>query len=151
MTLNKAMIIGNVGKDPEIKHLDKGVSVVTIPIATTERYKDRNGETREQTEWHNVVFWRNLADFVERYVKKGSQIFVEGKLRSRSWEDQSGQKRYTTEIVADTIRLLGKRSDNENSNSGGSYYNQNANDSKPLNDNSSGNNDDGGIDDDLPF
>jgi single-strand DNA-binding protein len=110
--LNKVMLIGNVGKDPEIRHLESGTAVANITLATTERYKDRNGETQEQTEWHNVVLWRGLADVTERFVRKGSQIFIEGKIRSRSWEDQSGQKRYTTEIVADNMQLLGRRSDN---------------------------------------
>ena len=113
MALNKAMLIGNVGKDPEVRHLETGVPVVTIPIATTERYKDRNGEVKEQTEWHNVVLWRQLAEFAEKFLRKGMQIYVEGKIRSRSWEDQNGQKRYTTEIVADVVRLLGRKSDNE--------------------------------------
>jgi single-strand DNA-binding protein len=103
------MLIGNAGKDPEIRHLENGVAVVTIPIATSERYKDRNGDVKEQTEWHTVVFWRNLAEIVEKYVRKGSQVFIEGRLRTRSWEDQSGQKRFATEIVADTVRLLGRR------------------------------------------
>jgi single-strand DNA-binding protein len=107
--LNKVMLIGNVGKDPEIRHLENDVAVVTLPIATTERFKDRSGTVKEQTEWHTVVFWRNLAEIVEKHVRKGSQVFIEGRLRTRNWEDQSGQKRYTTEIVADTMRLLGKR------------------------------------------
>ncbi len=146
MTLNKAMIIGNVGKDPEVKHLDKGLAVVTLPIATTERFKDKNGDLREQTEWHNVVFWRSLAEFVERHVRKGSQVFVEGRLRTRSWEDQNGQKKYATEIVADVIRLLGKKADNDNSNNNGGSYSQQEN--KPA----AGINDAvDDIDDDLPF
>ncbi|MCL2727302.1 MAG: single-stranded DNA-binding protein [Bacteroidales bacterium] len=109
MTLNKVMLIGNVGKDPEPRHLENGTIFVTITVATSERYKDRNGEVREQTEWHNVVCWRSLAEIVEKYVRKGTQVYVEGKLRSRSWEDQSGQKRYVTEVVADTLLLLGRR------------------------------------------
>ncbi|HPW79049.1 MAG: Single-stranded DNA-binding protein [Bacteroidetes bacterium ADurb.Bin037] len=110
--LNKVMLIGNVGKDPEIRHLESGTAVANLVLATSERYRDRNGEMQEQTEWHNVVLWRGLADIAERFVRKGSQIYIEGKIRTRSWEDQSGQKRYTTEIVADTLQLLGKRSDN---------------------------------------
>jgi len=106
------MLIGNVGKDPDIRHLESGTAVANLTLATTERYKDRNGEMQEQTEWHNVVLWRGLADVTERFVRKGSQIFIEGKIRTRSWEDQSGQKRYTTEIVADNMQLLGRRSDN---------------------------------------
>jgi single-strand DNA-binding protein len=109
--LNKVMLIGNVGKDPEIRHLESGTAVANLVLATSERYKDKNGEQQEQTEWHNVVLWRGLADIAERFVRKGSQIYIEGKIRSRSWEDQSGQKRYTTEIVADTMQLLGRRND----------------------------------------
>lgn len=90
--LNKVMLIGNVGKDPEVRHLEGGASVATLTLATNERYKDRSGETVDKTEWHNVVLWRNLADLAERYIRKGTQIYVEGKIRTRSWEDQSGQK-----------------------------------------------------------
>ena len=112
MALNKVLLIGNVGKDPEIRHLQGGASVATITLATSERYRDRNGETREMTEWHTVIAWRQLADLAENYIRKGSQIYVEGRIRSRSWDDQNGQKRYVTEIQADTIQLLGRRGDN---------------------------------------
>lgn len=111
MSFNKVLLIGNVGRDPEVRHLESGVAVASFTLATTERYKDRNGVMQDQTEWHNIVCWRNLAELSEKYINKGSQIFVEGKIRTRSWSDQTGQKRYTTEIVADNIRLLGKRSD----------------------------------------
>ena len=109
MTLNKVMLIGNVGKDPEPRHLENGTMIVTLTLATTERYKDRNGEVKEQTEWHNIVCWRNLAEIAEKYVRKGTQIYIEGKLRNRSWEDQNGNKKYVTEIVADNLRLLGRK------------------------------------------
>ena len=112
MALNKVLLIGNVGKDPEVRHLQGGASVATITLATSERYRDRNGEMREQTEWHTVIAWRQLADLAENYIRKGSQIYVEGRIRSRSWDDQNGQKRYVTEIQADTIQLLGRRNDN---------------------------------------
>ena len=112
MSINKVILVGNVGKDPEIRHLQGGASVATITLATSERYKDRSGETRELTEWHTIIAWRQLADLAENYIRKGSQIYVEGKIRSRSWDDQNGQKRYVTEIQADTIQLLGRRSDN---------------------------------------
>lgn len=112
MALNKVLLIGNVGKDPEIRHLQGGASVATITLATSERYKDRNGESRELTEWHTIIAWRQLADLAENYIRKGSQIFVEGRIRSRSWDDQNGQKRYVTEIQADSIQLLGRRGDN---------------------------------------
>ena len=114
MSLNKAMLIGNVGKDPEVRYLEgnNGAKVATFTLATTERYRDRNGETRENTEWHNIVAWRNTADVVERFVRKGTQLYIEGRIRTRSWDDQSGNKRYTTEIIADTLQLLGRKSDN---------------------------------------
>ncbi len=118
MALNKVMLIGNVGKKPEIRYLENqgGASpapkVATFPLATTERFRDRSGEMRESTEWHNIVAWRQLADLAEKFMDKGSQIYVEGRLRSRSWDGQDGQKHFITEIVADSIQLLGKRSDN---------------------------------------
>lgn len=112
MSYNKVILIGNAGKDPEIRHLDSGVAVITLPVVTTERVKDRNGEWREMSEWHNVVFWRALAESVEKYVRKGTQILVEGKLRTRSWEDQNHQKKYTTEIVAETLKVLNRRENN---------------------------------------
>lgn len=111
--LNKVMLIGNAGRDPEIRHLENGTAVVTLPIATTERYKDRSGEVKEQTEWHTVVFWRNLAEIVDKHVRKGSQLYIEGRLRTRSWEDQHGQKRFMTEIVAETMRFLGRRPESQ--------------------------------------
>ena len=114
MSLNKAMLIGNVGRDPEVRYLEgnNGAKVATFTLATTERYRDRNGEVRENTEWHNIVAWRNNADVAERFVRKGTQLYIEGRIRTRSWDDQTGNKRYTTEIMADTLQLLGKRVDN---------------------------------------
>ena len=109
------MLIGNFGRDPEVRYLDGNsgqAKVATFTLATTERYRDRNGETRENTEWHNIVAWRNTADVVERFVKKGTQLYIEGRIRTRSWDDQTGNKRYTTEIIADTLQLLGKKSEN---------------------------------------
>ena len=123
MSLNKVMLIGNVGNDPEVRYLETNhqnpgarVKVASLRLATSERYRDRSGELRENTEWHSVTLWRNNADVVERFVHKGSQIYVEGRLRTRQWTDQSGNTRYTTEVVADTIQLLGKRPDGENAN-----------------------------------
>ena len=124
MSLNKAMLIGNVGKDPEVRYLDGSngqAKVASFTLATTERFRDRNGETRENTEWHNIVVWRSTADVVEKYVRKGTQVYVEGRLRTRSWDDQTGNKRYVTEIVADNLQLLGRKSENP---AGG--YNQGA-------------------------
>lgn len=110
MPLNKVLLIGNVGKDPEIRHLETGASVATITLATSERFKDRSGEQKEVTEWHTIVAWRQLADLAANYIRKGSQIYVEGKLRTRNWDDQNGVKHYVTEIVADSIQLLDRRS-----------------------------------------
>jgi single stranded DNA-binding protein (ssb) len=113
MSVNKVILLGNVGKDPEVKYLDRNVAVANFPLATTERgYKTANGtEVPERTEWHNIVLWRGLAETAEKYVKKGSQLYIEGKIRTRQWEDQNGNKRYTTEIYADVMQLLGKRAD----------------------------------------
>mgnify|MGYP003293146746 FL=1 len=116
------MLIGNVGRDPEVRYLDGqsgNAKVATFTLATTERYRDRNGETRENTEWHNIVAWRSTADVVERFVKKGTQVYIEGRIRTRSWDDQNGNKRYTTEIIADNLQLLGKKTDNPGAQPGG--------------------------------
>lgn len=113
MSLNKVLLIGNAGKDPEIRHLESGVATASFSLATTERFKDRNtGEYRDQTEWHNIVCWRNQAEFAEKYIRKGTQLFVEGRLRTRSYSDRDGNVKYTTEIVVDNIQLLGRKSDN---------------------------------------
>jgi len=126
MSLNKVMLIGNVGNDPEVRYLETNpqnpsanAKVASFRLATTERYRDRNGELRENTEWHNIVVWRNNADVVEKYVHKGSQLYIEGKLRTRQWTDQTGNKRYTTEVVTDSLQLLGKRPDGDQGQQGG--------------------------------
>ena len=122
MSLNKVMLIGNVGRDPEVRYLDGNsgnAKVATFTLATTERYRDRNGETRENTEWHNIVAWRGNADVAERFIRKGTQLFIEGRIRTRSWDDQTGNKRYTTEIIVDNLQLLGKKSDNPGGQQGG--------------------------------
>lgn len=112
MSLNKVMLIGNVGRDPEIRYLDGnngGTKVATFTLATSERYRDRNGELRENTEWHNIVAWRNSADIAEKFVHKGTQLYIEGRLRTRSYTSQDGSKKYTTEITVDSLQLLGRR------------------------------------------
>lgn len=111
MALNKAMLIGNVGKNPDVRFIESsGTTTANFTLATTERYKDRiTGELKEQTEWHNIVCWRNLAEIAEKYITKGSQIFVEGRIRTRSYKDKNGDTRYITEVVADNIQLLGRR------------------------------------------
>ncbi len=108
--VNKVILVGNLGKDPEVRHLESGVMVANFTLATTESYKDRNtGERKQVTEWHNVVVWRGLAEVAEKYLKKGNQVYVEGKLRTRSWNDQEGNTKYTTEIIADNMTMLGGR------------------------------------------
>lgn len=111
MSVNKVILIGNVGKDPDVRYLDNNVCVASLTLATTERgYTTSNGaQIPDKTEWHNIVLWRGLGEIAEKYIKKGSQIYVEGKLRTRSWDDKSGVKRYTTEIYADNLMLLDKR------------------------------------------
>lgn len=107
--VNKVILIGNLGKDPEVRHLENGAAVANFPIATTESYKDKNGNRQDQTEWHNIVLWRGLAEIAEKYLRKGNQIYIEGKLRSRSWEDKEGNTRYITEVVGDNMTMLGGR------------------------------------------
>ncbi|MDR0605420.1 MAG: single-stranded DNA-binding protein [Bacteroidales bacterium] len=109
--INKVILVGNLGKDPEVRTTETGIKVAHFTLATTEVYKDKNGERKEITEWHNIVCWRNLADISEKYLTKGKLIYVEGKLRTRSWEE-NGVKRYTTEVVADNFIMLGAKNDN---------------------------------------
>ena len=115
------MLIGNVGRDPEVRYLEGNVKVATFTLATSERFKDRNGELRENTEWHNIVAWRANADVAEKFIHKGTQIYVEGRLRTRSYTDQAGVKKFTTEIQADTIQLLGRRPDADGAPQQGGY------------------------------
>jgi single-strand DNA-binding protein len=111
MSVNKVILVGNVGKDPETRYLEGGTAVCSFPFATSETYRNRDGEKITNTEWHNVVLWRGLAEVAEKYVRKGSQLYIEGRIRTRSWDDRDGNKRYTTEVVGDNMQMLGKRSD----------------------------------------
>ena len=111
MSVNKAILVGNVGKDPEVRHLEGGTSVAKFTLATSETYKNKSGEQVKNTEWHNIVAWRQLAELAEKYIRKGSQIYVEGKITNRQYDDKDGNKRYINEIVADNIRLLGRKED----------------------------------------
>ncbi len=120
--INKVILVGNVGQDPEVRYTGdaaNGAKVATIRLATSERYRDRNGNIQEHTEWHSVVVWRNTADVVEKYVRKGTQLYIEGRIRTRSWDDQNGNKRYTTEILADTLQLLGRKSEGQSNGQSG--------------------------------
>ena len=110
-SLNKVMLIGNLGKDPEVRAIPARVKVANFSTATSENYTGKDGNKVEKTEWHNIVMWRGLAEVAEKYLKKGSPVFIEGRLQTRSWDDQSGQKKYMTEIVADNMVMLGGRRD----------------------------------------
>lgn len=114
--INKVILVGNLGKDPEVRYLEGGTAVANFPIATSETYKDRNsGERKTTTEWHNIVLWRGLAEIAEKYLKKGSQVYIEGKLKTRQWQDKDGNNRYTTEIVGDNLQMLGRKDDSNSS------------------------------------
>ena len=121
--VNKVILVGNLGKDPEVRRLDGGVARVSFSLATSEYYKDKEGNRIEQTEWHNIVMWRTIAESAERILKKGYTIYLEGKIQTRKWQDKDGQQRSTTEIVADTFQLVRKsevtgHSSSESGNSG---------------------------------
>lgn len=112
-SVNKVILIGNLGRDPEVRRLENGGIVANFPIATTETYTDRGtGEKREITDWHNIVVWRGLAEVVEKYVRKGTKLYVEGKLKTRSWTDKDGNTRYTTEVLADNLTMLSRADTN---------------------------------------
>ena len=120
--INKVILIGNVGADPEVRALEGGVKVARLRIATTERiYNRQTQETKEHTEWHNVTLWRNLADVADRFIRKGSQVYIEGSLRTRDWTDKDGNKRYATEIVGNDLKMLGRRGDAPASGADNSY------------------------------
>src|SRR5262245_39339093 len=108
-SINKVILIGNLGRDPEVRYMPEGGAVTNISIATTDTWKDKSGEKQERTEWHRVAFFGRLAEIAGEYLKKGSQVYVEGRLQTRKWQDKEGQERYTTEIVASEMRMLGRR------------------------------------------
>lgn len=151
MSVNKVILVGNVGKDPEIRHLDTGVAVANFPLATSETYTAKNGEKVTTTEWHNIVLWRGLADVAEKYVTKGRQLYIEGRIRTRSYDDKDGNKRYITEIYGDTMQMLGAKSDDIKT---GVQYPQNQNVQSPVPSSPMSmepDMDDSGGDEDLPF
>ncbi len=115
MSVNKVILIGRLGKDPETRYMTSGEAVTNVTLATSENWKDKNGEKQEKTEWHNLVFYRRLAEIAGEYLKKGSQVYVEGKLATRKWQTKEGQDRYTTEIIVNEMQMLGSKS------SGGSF------------------------------
>lgn len=115
--VNKVILVGNLGKDPEVRHLDNGRAVANFSLATSETYKNKQGERVTNTEWHNVVLWSPLAEIAEKFLKKGGQVYIEGKLTTRSWDDQDGNKRYTTEVVGRELTLLGGKPEGGSSSS----------------------------------
>ncbi len=141
--INKVILVGHLGKDPEVRHLEGGVSVASFPLATSETY-NKDGRKIEQTEWHNIVMWRGLADIAAKYLQKGRLVYIEGKLRTRSFEDKEGHKKYTTEVVAENFTMLGRRSDFEGTGPTGGQQNQKHEEQFTDFSNT-------GADDDLPF
>lgn len=147
MSVNKVILVGNVGKDPEMKYFDNDVAKANFSLATSERGYTTSGGTQvpERTEWHNIVCWRGLAQIAERFVKKGTLLYVEGKIRSRSYDDQNGVKRYVTEVVADSIELMSRKSEEQTRDNGGTGRDFQENINTPdIPDNTS-------EEDDLPF
>jgi single-strand DNA-binding protein len=178
MSINKVILVGNVGKDPVVRYFDKGVAKATFPLATSETYTNQQGETITSTEWHNIVLWRALAEVAEKTIRKGSQVYIVGKIKTRSYVDKDGVNKYITEILADTLLLLEKKQSSPTSSSQGdvakneahtgsvvndpaaSYQSSNENSSKNLPDKTGAANDDFGSEnrtadsqneDDLPF
>ena len=139
-SVNKVILLGNLGKDPEVKYTPSGTAVAKITVATNERFKDKEGQWQDRTEWHNVVLWQRLAEIAGEYLKKGGKVYIEGKLQTRSWEDkQSGQKKYMTEIVANDLVLLGGRGEGSGesggysrSSAGGNNFDQRAPEHEPA-------------------
>lgn len=153
--VNRVILIGNLGRDPEVRRLENGAMVAKFPIATNENYKDRNGEWQQQTEWHDIVVWRTLAERAENTLKKGMAVYVEGKLTHRTWQDQEGNNRKTTEVVASYFRILssagGRR---DESGDGGGYFPSTDDEMSNADGNVNATSDtgnDAAADDDLPF
>jgi single-strand DNA-binding protein len=119
--VNKVILVGNLGKDPEVRHLEGDKKVAKFTLATTESYRDRNGQRVENTEWHNVEFWGPVTEVIEKYLKKGSQVYIEGKLRTRSYEDKEGVKKYVTEVIGQNMTLIGGRPSDGQGEGTGSY------------------------------
>jgi single-strand DNA-binding protein len=119
-SVNKVILMGNLGKDPEVRFMPNGDAVCNFSIATTDNWKDKNGEKQERTEWHNIVMYRKLAEIAGEYLKKGRPVFIEGRLQTRKWQTKEGQDRYTTEIIAESMQMLGGRDSGGGSSSGSS-------------------------------
>ena len=118
-SLNKVMLIGNLGKDPEVRYTTSGSAVASFPLATTEKYKNKSGEWEEKTEWHNVTLWARLAEIAGEYLSKGKTVYIEGRLQTRKWQDKEGKDRYTTEIVGEKMQMLSAKGDGGGKSGGG--------------------------------
>jgi single-strand DNA-binding protein len=123
--VNRVMLIGNLGRDPDVQHLEGNIAVAKFPLATTETFKDRAGKLISQTEWHTVVLWRGLAELAQKYLHKGSLVYIEGRLRTRSWEDKEGNKKFATEVVGDNLIMLDKRTDAQHGHASGAASGEN--------------------------
>jgi len=146
-SINKVILIGNLGKDPEIRYMPNGDAVTNITLATTETWKDKTGEKQEKTEWHRITFYRKLAEIVGEYLKKGRSVYVEGRLETRKWTDKAGVDRYTTEVIASDMKMLGSKP-------GSSFEVESKNDNTPTSKDTPTNKNSGGfgdMDDDIPF
>ena len=150
-SVNKVILIGNLGKDPEIRYVNENTPVATFSLATTESYKDKNGNRQDITEWHNIVVWRGLAEVAEKYLKKGKQIYLEGRIRSRSYDDKDGVKKYFTEIVGEHFVMLGRKEGEGGGENQNNYQQQNTEKSVSANTEQPPVHDQIPIDDDLPF
>jgi single-strand DNA-binding protein len=147
-SVNKVILIGNLGKDPELRYTPGGSAVVNFPIATNERWKDKDGNPQERTEWHNIVLWARLAEIANDYLRKGSSVYIEGRLQTRSWDDRDGNKRYTTEIVGTQMQMLGRA---EGSGGGGRPVGPDEGSERKGGSPSGGQKSGDDVDDDLPF
>ena len=146
MAINKVILVGNLGGDPETRYMPNGEAVANFSLATTDRWKDKNtGENKDATEWHRIVMYGKLAEVAGKYLKKGSQVYIEGKLKTRKWQDKTGQDRYTTEIIADQMQMLGSKENNSAENNAASQPAQ-----RSVSVNKKGV-DTSGLDDDIPF
>lgn len=149
MGVNKVILVGNLGANPEIRYTQGGQAVANLRLATTERWTDRQGQKQEQTEWHNVVVWGRTAEIVGQYLTKGRQVYIEGRIRTRQWQDKTGQKRYTTEVVAQSVQMLGGRGDGGRG--GGDYAPDDQAATVPSDDQGASADFGSGPDDDIPF
>jgi len=136
MSVNKVILIGNAGRDPETRHLEGGNTVSRFSLATSEVYRNKDGDKITNTEWHNIVLWKGLAEIAEKYVRKGSQLYIEGRIRTRSYTDQEGNTKYTTEIIGDNMQMLGKKTDTTGSTDQTESDQENRDSQKPTQNNS---------------